>query len=361
MDWITPFQTLTSNATASYETLLSQWQELLGKVSRGELVPNSLGQRLPQVLQEEGTQFYLRLSALSFELFNGLSAVQRSGVEDFLRGLVGNSLVSPTTRVEPPPPPPPDAEQNEWTQWSAAVTAYISEQGEAGLMQYQVLLEKVATGKLSPAAVQEYARKFMNERALVLARDAGDAQMRFYDSLIQLNQQFIENLFAGLVDESSAGAGNESVEVNLAGPPGSRVSASLIVENNAEQPSEVNCRVSEFKNVDGTGLPFRAPLEVAPSHFRLGAGETRKVSVHLNLVPEMFVPGRIYSAPLFISQNEQTILVRVIAHATATPLEEPPVVAHLVARKRKPAKRGTGKNSRRRGRKGKVRDEPSQR
>lgn len=462
MDWITPFQALTSSATASYETLLSQWQELLGKVSRGELVPSSLGQRLPQVVQEEGTYFYRGLSALSLELFNDLSAVQRSGADDFLRGLVGDSLVRPATPLEPPPTPPPDADQNEWTQWSAAVTAYMSEQGEAGLMQSEVLLEKIATGKLSPAAVQEYARKFMNERALVLARDAGDAQMRFYNGLIKLNQQFIENLFAGLVvDESSAGAGNESIEVNLAGPAGSSVSATLIVQNNAEQPSEVSCRVLEFRNVDGTCLPFRAPLEVTPSHFRLAAGQTRKVSVHLNLVPEMFVPGRNYRAPLFICQNEQTIRVLLIAHATAISLEEQPVTTlkltgplggtavaslllkntgatrarvqcevcavrradgigpafapnisidrpvfrlapggetsvllslaldktkyvvgplyagvvhvkglgasplsipfHITATKGKPARRGTGQNSRRRGRKRKVRDEPSQR
>jgi hypothetical protein len=199
MDWATSFQGLTSKATSSYESLLQEWQELLGKVSRGELAPTSLGDRLPQFLRDEGAEFYRRLSALSFELFNDLSDLQTQCTEDFMRGLVGDSAVGQTVFPIPPMPPGPKADPNDWTQWSQAVNAFISEQNESALSRYQVLLEKVANGRLTPASVQEYSRKFMNERALVLTRDASEVQLRFYEKLIQLNQKFVENLFESLV------------------------------------------------------------------------------------------------------------------------------------------------------------------
>ena len=51
---------------------------------------------------------------------------------------------------------------------------------------------------MTPKSVQEFSRKFMNERALVLSGDAGAAQVRFYESLLQLNREFVESLFARL-------------------------------------------------------------------------------------------------------------------------------------------------------------------
>jgi hypothetical protein len=319
MDWVTSFQTLTSKATSSYESLLTQWQDLLGKVSRGELAPNSLEERLPQSLQDEGAEFYHRLTALSFEFFNSLSTVQRNGMEDFMRELLGDSAVGQASPPSPPAPPAVDAELDEWTRWYQTVTAYISEQNESSLTRYQILLEKVANGRLTPANVQEYSRKFMNERALLLSRDAGAMQMRFYESLIQLNQQFVENLFASLVRNGAAPSdGIETIHVNLVGAAGSDVSASLIVENNATRVSDVSCKISEFQSVDATGPAFRPPIEVDPTDFRLAAGETRTVSLRLHLDPEMFAPERNYMATLLISQDEQSILVLLTARATAT-------------------------------------------
>jgi hypothetical protein len=199
MDWTTSFQALTSKAQSTYKNLLGQWQELLLKVARGELAPSALEDRLPTFLQDEGAEFYRRLSALSFELFNGLSEMQANTTDEFMRGLLGNSAAAETAKPSPPAPPAADAAPEEWTRWYQGVTAFLTEQSESALNRYRLLLEKVADGKLTPANVQEFSRKFMNERALVLTRDAGEMQMRFYEKLLQLNQEFIASLFAGLV------------------------------------------------------------------------------------------------------------------------------------------------------------------
>ena len=146
MDWATSCQALTGKATSSYEGLFERWQELLKKVSRGELAPASLEDRLPQFLQDEGGEFYRRLAALSFELCNALAEVQARSTNDFMRGLLGDSVVAEPLAPSPPKSPEADAAPDEWTQWYQSVTAYIIEQNESALGRYQILLEKVADG-----------------------------------------------------------------------------------------------------------------------------------------------------------------------------------------------------------------------
>ena len=225
MDWATSFQALTGKATASYEDLLERWQELLKKVSSGELAPASLEDRLPEFLHEEGGEFYRRLAALSFELCNALAEVQAKSTNDFMRALLGDAVVAEQSSPSPPAPPLATSELDEWTRWYQNVTVCIVEQNESALSRCQVLLEKVADGRLTPKSVQEFSRKFMNERALALSGDAGAAQMRFYESLLQLNREFVESLFARLVRDGDAPSAqpNEPLRIELTVPAGSPV------------------------------------------------------------------------------------------------------------------------------------------
>ena len=215
MDWTTSFEALTSKATSSYESVLGQCREVLEKVARGELAPTSLEDRLPQFLQVEGVEFYRRLSALSFEVFNELAELQAKSTSEFMCGLLGDSAARTPPTPSPPTPPAAEAAPDEWKRWYQSVTAFLTEQNEDALSRYQILLEKVADGKLTPANVQEFSRKFMNERALVLSRDAGEVQMRFYEKLQQLNQEFVASLFAGLVRKGSVPFDDQPLRIDL--------------------------------------------------------------------------------------------------------------------------------------------------
>lgn len=215
MDWTTSVQALTDRARSSYKSAIGEWQELLKKVARGELAPAVLEDRLPEFLQDEGADFYRRLLAASFELFNGLSELQANSTREFMRGLLGNSAVDESPAPLAPALPSADAAPEEWTRWYHGVMAFLTEQNEIAVRRYQVLLEKVADSKLTPANVQEFSRKFMNERVLVFSRDAGELQMRFYEKLLQLNQEFIASLFAGLAREANAPVQNSDSPIRI--------------------------------------------------------------------------------------------------------------------------------------------------
>lgn len=334
-DWTASYQALTNKAASSYQRLLTHWQELLGKMSRGEFAPNIIQDRLPQFFQDQNQAFYRRLTALSFDFLKGLSEVQGEYTEDFIQGLLGDSFTAPP-RPSPPSPPLGSADVNEWTGWYQAVTEYMLEQSQSALARYQSVFERVASGRITPSSIQDYARKFASDRTLLLSRDTANLQLKFFENLLQLNQDFADDLFGYLTsDESSRANGSiESISLDLIGRSGSTVATSLTVENTAARPSEVHCAISEFRKADGTGLTFRAPLEVEPVEFPLNPGETRLVALRLHLSPDVFVPDQNYTGTLIINQKKQSILVLLTARAIAEEAENAKASAATAARER---------------------------
>jgi hypothetical protein len=157
-----------------------------------------------------------------------------------------------------------------------------------------------------------------------LSRDAANLQLKFFESLLRLNQDFADDLFGHLTGDGSTRANGsiESISLDLSGRAGSTVAASLIVENTAARRSNLHCTISEFRNDDGTGLTFRAPLEVEPVEFPLNPGETRSVTLRLHLRPELFAPNQSYTGTLIINQERQSILVLLNARATSAEPEK---------------------------------------
>jgi len=335
-DWTASYQTLTNKAALSYQRLLTHWQELLGKISRGELAPNVIQNRLPQFFQDQNQTFYRRLTALSFDFLKGLSEVQGDYTEDFIQGLLGDSFAGRPSRPSPPSPPLGSADVNEWTSWYQAVTAYMLEQTQSALARYQSLLERVATGRITPSSIQDYARKFATDRTLLLSRDTANLQLEFFESLLQMNQDFTDDLFAYLAREESSRVNGsiESISLDLIGRSGSTVAASLMVENTAARTSEVHCAISEFQKDDGTGLTFRAPLEVEPVEFPLNPGETRAVALRLHLSAQLFAPNQSYTGTLIINQGKQNILVLLTVRAIAAEPEKAKAPAVAAASER---------------------------
>src|SRR5262249_11980963 len=137
-----------------------------------------------------------------------------------------------------------------------------------------------------------------------------------------LNQSFADELFHRL-SHNGHEPEVETIYLDLTGPTGSPVERSLIVENTRAEPSEVICKISEFRSSDG--MTFRSPIEVDPVAFRLLAGETRSISIRLRLDPDIFMPDRTYTGSLLINQAEQSIVVVLTARATGNAQERPVV------------------------------------
>ena len=307
-----------AKATENYSRFVSQAQDFLAKIYRGEVAPSALQQQLPEFLQERGSAYYLELQQICFQFFRSLMVLSAVYGDDFFRGLLPD-MPSP----EPQPFAAPPNDLHDWTQLSQTFSSHVLDQSSRTLMRYQHLLRKIASGELSTVAVQEYAREFSKGRNTEYAYKVAAANTQFFEGLLRLNQHIIDDLFKYLdptPEPNHASRPDRSLEtlsMELVGSSGSTVSASLMVENKQSGACDVSCAVSEFRSSDGLGLGFRAPVAIEPYDLRLLPEETRTISIRLVLDPSLFALGQSYVATLIVKgQAEQDVLVILTARAT---------------------------------------------
>jgi hypothetical protein len=304
-----------ARASDNYSRFISQLQELLARIYRGEVAPSDLQKQLPGFLQERGSAYNLELSQINFQLSRSLEDLRARYSDDFFSGLLPDSS---RYRAQPSSDQPRGAE--DWAGPTQASGWQVVEQNSRALANYQHILQKITNGELSIAVVEKYSRDFSERRSEELVRDLAELNSRFVDGLLRLNQRVIDDLFRYLNPERN-GSGRESpvetLEMKLTGPSHSTAIATMTVENMQSELSDVSCSVSEFRPSDGSGPAFRAPVEIIPSDIRLLPGEVRTVAVRLVLDPHLFIIGRNYLATMIVRrQAAQDILVFVAVRAT---------------------------------------------
>jgi hypothetical protein len=312
-DWTASFQDLNSKAVESYARFVAHSQNLLTRIYTGELAPTSLQDHLPGFLNERGTKFYAELTQLSFSFFIGLMRLSTQYSTDYFRGLMPD-YNGPDV---PEPTDVPD-DLRDWTRWYQVLTARMAEQNERSISGYNKLLQKIGRGELSASSVQDFSRTFAKERGSEYARDAAELNFRFFDGLVRLNQRYNDELFDRLTTNGN-GAGHyetpaEPLYVDLKGPVGSTVSVELTIENTNEDRSEVYCAVSQFRNTDGSGPAFDAPIEIEPAQFSLRPDDAISVNVRLLLRDDLFTAGRVYAGTMVVRGNgDQDALIFLVA------------------------------------------------
>jgi hypothetical protein len=115
-------------------------------------------------------------------------------------------------------------------------------------------------------------------------------------------------------------ADHQEAEVTLTGPIGGRATAPFVIENVQTQQVEITFIVSEFTDLSGHA-PFRPPLRIEPKYLLLGPGEKSVVTLHLPLLAELFVPGRLYQATVTVRGPQLELLLHALAYQVE-PLDE---------------------------------------
>jgi hypothetical protein len=316
-DWTAALHDLTAKAGENYARFVTHSQDLLGRVYRGELTPMTLQEQLPGFLNDRGSKFYGELTRISFDFFNGFMSLNARYAGEYYRGLLPG-YVEP----EPPETPPDSGPIQDWTRWMQVFQSQMAEQNQRSASGYHRLMEKISKGELSASSVEDYSRRFSRERGADYARDAAELNFRFFEGMIRLNQRFHDDLFFHLTRNGNGASPDDSpsepVYVELSGAIGSIVSTSLVIENTTGDRSEATFAVSQFRNTDGGGPPFDAPVEVEPGTLSLRADESRAVTVRLHLREDLFTAGRACAATLIVrGQSEQDTLVFLVVKPSA--------------------------------------------
>ena len=307
-DWTAALHDLTAKAAENYARYATRSQDLLARIYRGELTPMTLQEQLPGFLNDRGTRFYAELTQLSFEFFDGLMALNATYSSEYYRGLIPEFI-----EPEPAETPRDAGEIHDWTRWYQVFNAQMAEQNQRAAAGYHRLMEKIGRGELTASGVQDYSRRFSQERGSNYARDAAELNFRFFEGLLRLNQRYNDDLFSRLTmngNGPAAEAPAEPLYVELSGAIGSAVSTTLAIDNTTGERAEVSCAVSQFRNTDGAGPAFDAPVEIEPAAFSLRADESLTVIVRVHLREDVFTAGRACAATMIIrGQSEQDTLV----------------------------------------------------
>jgi hypothetical protein len=258
-------------------------------------------------------RFYGDFSRLSFHFFTSLMTLNTKYLDEYYRGLMPEAVGAETAVPTPPP------ELDDWTRWYQVLSSYTAEQNHRALEKYNKLLDKVSKGEIGSSALQEYSRKFSEDHAAALSQDAARLNAEFFEGLMRLNQHYTDELFERFSpNHHGPEEPMEPVYLELSGPLSSTVSGSLTVENTRLERAEITCAVSEFRNTDGTGPAFGAPVEVDPAAFSLRPDESQTVQVRLVLHPELFEADKSYAATMVIhGSGEDDLLVFLVAKPTA--------------------------------------------
>jgi len=323
-DWGLRFQELAADAGRMYARVLRRYDELLDRVARGEIPPEAVQKQFRDYLQEQAAASTRDLVEVSVGLLAGLLHAEAKYREALLDGLLPS---------DGPLPPPPSPSSFDITNWFQTLAAYATEQSARGMKRHQMLVERIASGAISPAQVQEQGRHYLEEHAPEFTNEVMDLGLSFVGRLQRSSTTFAEGLYDRVLgpENESAPEPEPPLCVDLRGPSGSVASAVIVIEKTRLEPADVVCRASDFAPRAG-GAPFRAALEVSPSRFTLAPREQQDVTVRLPLDPALFAPGEDYVAVLRMTgAGESDRIVQLLARSD--PAEAP--APKKAARRRK--------------------------
>ena len=316
-DWTMRLQQLAAKASQQYGRSMERYQELLELVAAGEIPPAAFREELPRVLREQ-TPALQRTNELTVAFLAGLVRLNARYRDSFLDALVPSPEASASDEL-----PPFDL-----TNWFQVLAGYAMEQNGRSMARYQTLVERIASGEITPSGMQDHARRFVERYGAEYVQELTDLGFEFLGRLQDVTYAMSDALYDRLMGRTPAAgtpAPGPPTRLRLQGPSGARVSASLIVENTRREPAEVVCHVSEFAPVGG-GRAFRAPLEILPPRLVLGPGQQRELDMHLTLEPSSFEAGREYGATLWIrGHGEQDVQIELRVNVSAPATDGAPV------------------------------------
>lgn len=307
-EWGLQFQELAADATQAYARGVKRYGELLNRVSHGELLPDAVQRQYHEYFQEHATGLTRELVETSVGLLVGLLHIEARYRDAMLDGLV------PPGAPTPPPPSPSKLDVNNWFQ---ALSTYAAEQSARAVSRHQQLVDRISTGQITSAQVQEHGRRFVESEAPRFLADVMQLGLGFVRHLQGSSASLTDGLYDRVLGPEPVDPGppNPPLCVNLRGPSGSDAAACVVIENARDASTQVDCQVSQFVSLSGSDR-FDAPIEITPSRFSLARGEQRDLEIRLHLDPERFKAGNDYVATLLISgAGEREQVVQLIARA----------------------------------------------
>jgi len=271
---------------------------VLQRVALGTLTPTAIRDALASFSADYGPSYAAQVGQLAMQFVGGLLQV------------TGNAY---------DPPPPYDAANA--TAWFVRLSEYANANSRRAVHDYQVNLDRVAAGDVTPPELQaELAHDYSSRSAEQLRRMA---QLYFdlLGRLSELNARVEDEYFSRLLG-SNASAAAADASFQLDGALGERASAVLTIENTRAEAATLRCVMTDLRRADGIGPAFMPTAVIDPDGLLLEPGQESTVRVSLHLDPSRFEPGVRYVGAVHVLRRGDERL-EIPLEVTALPVPQP--------------------------------------
>jgi hypothetical protein len=290
---------------------------LVKRIASGDLAPATLERQYAAFLAANGRSYGDDIAETGLRFLTGLVQAGTTYSRELVERIAPGEL--DTERREPPP-----LEPGEWSTAFQRLTDFAMAENTAVAALLRALMEKVASGAISPDGMHSASAEFHGEQ---VPQTVDELVRLFFDLMTRLDEAHADfgHRYLESVLELAGEAEPGEVGLELTGASGETVSARLAVSNNEPEPATLRAVMTDVRRTDGVGPAFDPDLTIRPARFTLAAGAEEVVTVTVRLAAETFEPGGPeYAGLLHVLSPGRTVLavpVRIRA-AVAVDLDE---------------------------------------
>jgi len=236
----------------------------------------------------------------------------------------------------------------EWPAWDAQSLTRIASQFARTLDLSHQVLQRVARGELTPAAIDDALRELARARGeeytdrlsqlaerftsgLVEVMTAGGVDRPSPDRVHQITRLYadllggfndlragqIEDCLRTLLTSATATVSDPSRALVLVASLSGTASTALIVENEGTERIAIHCVASDVRRADGVGPAFVPEISLTPDGQTIEPGQEGRVLASLRLDAAVYESERLYVGALRV-MGERGPRLEVPLHIMAT-------------------------------------------
>lgn len=288
---------------------------LLKRIAGGELTPSTLDSHQRAFLADYAGSYTDDVTEIGMRFLSGLIQAGTTYSHELVERIAPGEFE--TVRRAPP------TVDGEWSASFQRLTDYAIAENVAVAALLRALMEKVASGAISPDGMHSTSEEFHGEQ---LPQTVEELVTLFFDLMTDLDEVHSEfgtrylQTMLDLPGEDEPG----QVSLQLVGPMGETVSAQLAVSNNEPEPATLRAVMTDIRRTDGVGPAFEPDIAIRPARFTLAPGAEEVLTVSVRLAAGAFEPGGPeYAGTLHVLSPGRTVLAVPVRIRSAIPADPP--------------------------------------
>ncbi len=291
-------------------------RQVLRRIARGELSPTLLESAHSAYLTPGLSHSADRLADATTQFLTGLVEAGNRYSWELVDSVVPGAVPAPEDDVAP------RFERGDWSTWFERLTRYTAERNAELTAMLRTVMERVASGELSPADAHTASEEFHRERLPSAVDRVVELFVTLLDRLDEANADYTTRFL-----ESVLGLARPREPVgdtlDLVAPLGTTARGRFAVAHEGSEPSSVRSVLGDVRRSDGVGPAFEVDATVAPDGFVLAAGTEEVLTVTVALSADRFEVGPEYEGTLSVL-SPTTTLVELPLRMRAVHPPEPP-------------------------------------